>query len=40
MSKLEELIAELCPDAVIAEGLSARNEADVKDFLSDMGLGQ
>lgn len=35
-----EQIAELCPDAVIAEGLSARNEADVKDFLSDMGLGQ
>lgn len=33
-----EQIAEMCPDAVITEGLSARDEADIEDFLSAMGL--
>lgn len=35
-----EQIKSVCPDAVVAEGLSARSEDGVKDFLTKMGLQQ
>lgn len=35
-----EQIAAACPDAVVADGLSARSRDDVKDFLTKAGLAQ
>lgn len=35
-----EQIKSVCPDAVVAEGLSARSEDGVKDFLTEMELQQ
>ena len=35
-----EQIKSVCPDAVVAEGLSARSEEGVKDFLTEMELQQ
>lgn len=35
-----EQIATACPDAVVADGLSARSRDDVKDFLKKTGLAQ
>lgn len=35
-----EQIAAACPDAVVADGLSARSRDEVKDFLTKAGLAQ
>ncbi|HIV19560.1 MAG TPA: hypothetical protein IAC82_09700 [Candidatus Merdivicinus intestinigallinarum] len=32
------IFTELCPDAVIAEGLTANNEEDIEPWLQELGL--